>query len=359
MTLITITHRHTRTVCIAILGTLALFPSSLFAWHKFGHMEVALIAYDELAKNNPQLCKKLVGILRHHPRFALDFQMPLELNADQQDQWIFCQAAAWPDTVRPGPGAAIVPPSLTPDPAHKTTYHRDSWHYINTPFAIPADQEQMLEHQAAGNLNLDQNEPAAESLKFNAIQALKYNTHVLTTSNDPAAQAVALCWILHIAGDLHQPLHCIALFTPRRFEPGPGKKASGDRGGNSIKWDDSENGNIHWRWDDAPGTNSAASYAHVRAGASRLSQQADLAKAATATDPSAWANESYDLAKSAAYTDEIRKQIMAAEADVQKLKVIQTPSPADYENAVRDQANRRAAQGGVRAGAWLAAHPAK
>ena len=26
--------------------------------------------------------------------------------------------------------------------------------------------------------------------------------------------AIALCWLLHLYGDLHQPLHCVARFSP-------------------------------------------------------------------------------------------------------------------------------------------------
>ena len=37
-----------------------------------------------------------------------------------------------------------------------------------------------------------------------------------------------LCWVLHLVGDLHQPLHCAALFDRAHFP-------EGDKGGNSVK----------------------------------------------------------------------------------------------------------------------------
>ena len=42
----------------------------------------------------------------------------------------------------------------------------------------------------------------------------------------PADRADALCWVCHLVGDIHQPLHCVSLFNATF--------TSGDRGGNSI-----------------------------------------------------------------------------------------------------------------------------
>src|SRR4051794_37148479 len=69
-----------------------------------------------------------------------------------------------------------------------------------------------------------------------------------TTAED---KAVALCWILHLIGDVHQPLHCATLYSPQ-FE-------RGDLGGNSfgVKINGKEY-RLHTFWDNAldvvPGT---------------------------------------------------------------------------------------------------------
>ena len=52
-------------------------------------------------------------------------------------------------------------------------------------------------------------------------------------------KAILLCWLFHLVGDIHQPLHCSAMFTPRLF-------SEGDRGGNSIKVGKY---NLHSTWD--------------------------------------------------------------------------------------------------------------
>ena len=43
-------------------------------------------------------------------------------------------------------------------------------------------------------------------------------------SNSPDVKAMAYCWLFHLVGDIHQPLHCTALFSAEHFP-------KGDRGG--------------------------------------------------------------------------------------------------------------------------------
>lgn len=358
-------HFRPRIVIAVAFSVCLLFPSHASAWHKFGHMATALAACDPLQKNNPALCSKLVKILRQHPRFAQDFEplIPADLTAGQQEQWIFCLAADWPDAVRPVPGVSANNARIPADPASRTSYHRPSWHFINFPYAIPPADEQALETAAKKHLNLDTTEPAREEMNFNAIQALKFNTRVLTTSNDAQAQAVALCWILHLIGDLHQPLHCVALFTPHLFAPGAGDKAAGDRGGNRIAWGKGHADNIHWIWDDAPGTNKEASAYESARKVADLLLTASNVQAATAAqkqlDPTAWAHEGFSIAKEEAYTAAIKQEILNSDQNpnVQPARVISMP-PA-YEDAIRPTANKRVVEGGFRAAAWLIAYPAR
>jgi hypothetical protein len=52
------------------------------------------------------------------------------------------------------------------------------------------------------------------------------NESVVKNQNDPERRAIALAWLFHLVGDIHQPLHTAQLFIvdyPQR-----------DRGGNEI-----------------------------------------------------------------------------------------------------------------------------
>ena len=60
----------------------------------------------------------------------------------------------------------------------------------------------------------------------NILTALAENEKVVRNETDPERKAIALAWLFHLVGDIHQPLHTAQLFT---FE-----YPNGDRGGNEI-----------------------------------------------------------------------------------------------------------------------------
>jgi len=83
----------------------------------------------------------------------------------------------------------------------------DDWHFVNTPYI--------------DNVSAPTNYPGL------AFQALSDNWSTLKSATAWSwAKAFALRCVLHIAGDLHQPLHCISKFDKRT--------PSGDQGGNRF-----------------------------------------------------------------------------------------------------------------------------
>src|SRR5207253_3232651 len=103
-------------------------------------------------------------------------------------------------------------------------------------------------------------------------------------------RAVALAWVVHLVGDIHQPLHSSSRVTPA--EPLP----KGDEGGNTFHLDD--NRNLHAYWDrildeavaPEPGEDSIAY-------ASRIARQIDRVEGtpAAGTDVLGWAHEALRL----------------------------------------------------------------
>ena len=90
-------------------------------------------------------------------------------------------------------------------------YHQAPWHYINFPFkpdGQPAD------------VRVREPEPV------NILTALAENERVVKDANDGEPKAIALAWLFHLVGDIHQPLHTAQLFTV--------EYPKGDRGGNEI-----------------------------------------------------------------------------------------------------------------------------
>ena len=108
---------------------------------------------------------------------------------------LFMLAARWPDDIR-----------------DDADYHHGRWHYINMPFK-PAGQPDSV---AAPPPDPD-----------NIIRAYEQNLAIVSSENASSDQkAIALCWIFHLVGDAHQPLHTVAPYTT--------EYPRGDKGGNAI-----------------------------------------------------------------------------------------------------------------------------
>jgi hypothetical protein len=180
----------------------------------------------------------------------------------------------------------------------------------------------------------------------NIVTALQENVNILKTSTDKNAQAQALRLIIHFAGDIHQPLHCAARVSSTHPD--------GDQGGNlvSIMVPD-KNGhmkktNLHSFWDSGIGAFPPTGPNFAPPPLSQIPAAAAKARAgnpATAPglkldDPlafSAWADESFDLAKSVTYKG---------------MENGTTPTAA-YKTKALKVANQRVAWGGYRLAALL------
>ena len=60
----------------------------------------------------------------------------------------------------------------------------------------------------------------------NILTAIAENERVVKKDSDEERKAIALAWLFHLVGDIHQPLHTAQLFTTEHPQ--------GDRGGNEI-----------------------------------------------------------------------------------------------------------------------------
>ena len=215
----------------ALLAMSALAAAPAAAWGPVGHRITAQIAQDNVSG---QTRARIAQILGHE-------ELP--------------EAATWPDEQR-----------SNPDAFWQTTSY--PWHFVTIPVGQAAEH---LEHPSEGD----------------AETALESFTAVL---RDPAAspedKARALRFVVHIVGDLHQPLHV-------------GKP--GDRGGNDVKvkwFDDPVVQNLHWVWDEGMIRRQELSFSEY---AARLEARmtAEQVVAWWNVEPDAW------MAESAALRDRI------------------------------------------------------
>ena len=133
---------------------------------------------------------------------------------------------------------------------------------------------------------------------MNILTAMAENQRILANGNDPGRKAIALAWLFHLVGDIHQPLHTVQLFTveyPR-----------GDRGGNEICVRVTHAGqsmDLHRFWDDV--ITSSQNLTRIRNEATTLrtrqefqwNQITELAS----TDFEPWTKESFEIAAKIAY----------------------------------------------------------
>lgn len=197
------------------------------AWNKAGHMVTGAIAYSVLKQDSPPTIDKVVAVLKKHPAYEKRWQKMIHqpyVPEGDRNLYLFMLAARWPDDARGDP--TFYPPDL----------HRDRWHYINLPYKPDGQPDDV------------QTAPPDEISIFRGYEA---NLARLGTTTPDTDRAVALCWIFHLIGDVHQPLHTTSLFTTQ-FQKEDGKLI-GDRGGTRFYIRAREEGSVislHKLWDD-------------------------------------------------------------------------------------------------------------
>jgi hypothetical protein len=322
--------RTTATAGGLLVAILLLPPERAAGWGPGGHRVVANIAYDKL---EPATRAKIVSVLRKHPDFDNRFgpKMPEDIrkgNAEDQDRWIFLQAAIWPDLVRPHP-----------------PYHKRSWHFINMPFYLSPLDQAALQDALKPNISFSLPSPLTKTAQdhLNCVQAWKLCMRGLTDAHaTDGERAIDYCWLLHIAGDIHQPLHATALVTRGRFNT-----AEGDMGGNAIKI--KQGHDLHSYWDGLLGGNQTLN--DIRGRAADILADAKLRKAAESAAAKmaveVWVVESNQLAKDFVYSKLILDEVAAREADAsQPLQKVDLPQ--EYRQQAGQLARQRVAEAGYR-----------
>jgi hypothetical protein len=263
--------------CFALV---AVRPASAF--NELGHCVIAKVAYDSLTDSQRDTVH---NILKSHPHYAeyLAANLPVDVSPRE---WSFFRAATWSDWVRSN---------------HTTDYHKSEWHYINYPYRLGQPDTSALPPPLPQDRHILERIPRAISTIKNGA------TNDLDLSNGLTIEqrrAVALCWLFHLIGDLHQPLHVVALIDDARFPA----SSHGDRGGNelAVVANGSRPLRLHSYWDGVLGRD--ASYSNVAAIVKSFTTDPplstnELAERRAVHDIQSWALESYQLAAQHVYLD--------------------------------------------------------
>lgn len=198
---------------LLLIFAVFLAPSLAHAWNAAGHRLVAAIAWQQLSPDGRTFVGDLLVRHTDYPRWT-------ERAKSSETEAVFAEASTWADDIRSDPRFydETRESPTPPIPGLPDTARHKHWHYV--------DVDHNGKHRA-GELD----------------QQIERLSTVLRTSQQETMRAYALPWLLHLVGDIHQPLHV-------------GLKE--DEGGNSVEIENPFNkrlpfSSLHTYWDDLPG----------------------------------------------------------------------------------------------------------
>jgi S1/P1 Nuclease len=271
-----------RVLACVLLG-LALSGQAL-AWNDRGHMAVAYVAYQQL---KPATRHRVNALLKLNPKYGdwsatVDKEVPGASAADK-NLMIFMVAATWADEIKRDPAYTKDGsqggnrPDGSPDPGKNTGYDdllmHKYWHFIDTPFTSDGT-------------------PLPAIPTPNAQERIALFRTVLGSSSADELKSYDLTWLLHLVGDIHQPLHASTRVS--KLDP------EGDAGGNLVKLDCAKC-ELHFYWDDLLGTQSDLKTV-VKAASKLPKAKAGLA---AKSDEKEWIAESFMEAQHTVYAPPI------------------------------------------------------
>lgn len=291
---------HMKRIALTIALAASAFVTPAKAWNSRGHMVVAAIAWDRMT---PAARAQASVLLRINPDYAT---WVAGIASDDRDRIAFMQAATWPDDLRSrictGRPECVDDDRYEPADAgnnlnigYRDKRLRRYWHFVDIPFTNDGTATKPpFRYNAETQINL-------------------FSDSLRDASLGDEAKSFDLSWLLHMVGDVHQPLHATSRFNVT-FR-------GGDDGGNGVivcsptaaKCETKNRPfKLHSLWDDAIGTSGDATSAWRKAGG-LIAQLRDptsflstmLARADLNSAPGDWIKESAALAQAYAYVPPI------------------------------------------------------
>ena len=270
----------------ALVVTMAI-STAAHAWDDFGHMQVAAAAFKRL---KPKARTRVAQLLKLNPRYRkLDRGGPQGRRAAHR----LPAGVTWADSIKSDRGYKDDDqsgPAAGQNLGYADLLRHKYWHFVDRPFS--RDGTPLVEAPA----------PNA------ATQIPLMRTALCAAATSDELKSYDLVWLVHLVGDLHQPLHCVSRFD--RATP------AGDRGGNLVKitgnaqppvCDDPRYcpfgppEDLHAFYDDVAG----AGYCTHEAEAAALTLPQPNAQKAALSDVDTWVQEGLELAQTVVYASPI------------------------------------------------------
>ncbi|MEP6924506.1 MAG: S1/P1 nuclease, partial [Pyrinomonadaceae bacterium] len=175
-----------------------IFCTSVFAWDDAGHKISAEIAWRNMT---PAAREKAIALLLAAPENSgiLNLLASDSRSLMTRQEQMFDTTATWADLIRD-----------KNFPVRNKEFHHGSWHYMDTFWRDVNGRVEIVTDLKPTDSNLTDSNLNEQ----NAVERLFALEKTLRDPMQPNAErAVALAWILHLAGDIHQPLHCSGRVT--------------------------------------------------------------------------------------------------------------------------------------------------
>lgn len=294
-------------VAVAVVVFAAMLPRAAHAWSKAGHMVTGAIAYRVLKESDETALERVLDILREHPFYEQRWRPAINAlpgnDPDKEGLFLFMHAARWPDDIR-----------------GDEDLHCGNCHFVN--FRFRPSQPNAAPVSVGGQI----------------LSAFDENLEIVNSNVPNDEKAMAISWLFHLVGDVHQPLHA-AVLVNQRFP-------QGDRGGTLFfirPRPNSRTISLHKFWDDI--IIGSERFSRVSNRATELRQRPEFRRAALSELSEnrflRWANtESFTLAKRDAY----RNGSLQGSTNEDNGTLL----PQNYASTVRPIAERRAVLAGYR-----------
>lgn len=171
---------------VILVAALLACSSWAYAWDHPSHMMTAAIAFAEIERTKPELIEKIDLLFMAHPDTSPFWVAAGDAKGKERAKRMFIEGARWADDTK------------------GTIHDRPTWHTAR--WAIVAE-DAPPEAKAAAEAR--KGRPAGQ-----ALEALVMNYAMLSSpETNPSERASALSWLLHLVGDIHQPLHVSDLYS--------------------------------------------------------------------------------------------------------------------------------------------------
>lgn len=265
---------------VGVVGVLTmLWPAACFGWGNEGHRIVALTAAKILSTDSPATLAKIQAMLAK----------------DRDDIWPGAEV-----TVAHDIGEEATWADLLREKSDKGKEITESWHFVDIDMKTPDVDKPCNNHPKVPAGELASVAPSQDCVIDKIDQ---FTAELKNPQTSDTERLLALKFLLHFVGDIHQPLHAAT-----RTDPQTGQE---DRGGNCVgvlHGHATKPARLHGYWDTDLVERALGTKPDVAAGKLVAMISANAKKRWSNGTPTDWAKEAHALAKSSVYAGVVDKR---------------------------------------------------